>query len=70
MPEAIVRPAGEPNTRNWVDWLRYEARRRERAELAGLHFQGERNSYRDAYADTAAQLNECIAFSREANHDR
>lgn len=64
MPETIVRPAGEPSARAWVDWLRYEARRRERAELAGLHYQGERNAYRDAYGDTAAQLEECVTFSR------
>lgn len=40
MPEAIERPAGEPSARTWDAWLIYSERRRERAELAGLYFQG------------------------------
>lgn len=40
MPPSIERPAGEPSSRTWDVWLTYEARRRERAELAGLYFQG------------------------------
>lgn len=66
MPPPFERPAGEPSARSYVEWLRYEHRRRERAELAGLHFQGERNSYRDAYNDTATQMNDCRAWAEPA----
>jgi hypothetical protein len=65
MPDAFERPAGEPSSQSWHVWLAYEARRRERAELAGLHYQGERNAYRDAYRDTAAQLEACVSFVQE-----
>lgn len=67
MPPAIERPVGEPSARSYVEWLTYEHRRRERAELAGLHFQGERNAYRDAYNDTAAQLDACRAWAEPAS---
>lgn len=65
IPDAMERPAGEPSARSYVDWLRYEHRRRERAELAGLHYQGERNAYRQAYDDTVTQLGECLTYARE-----
>jgi hypothetical protein len=63
MPAAIERPAGQPSASNYVPWLTYESRRRERAELAGLFFEGERNGYREAWADLEAQHNECRAWA-------
>lgn len=67
MPEPIIRPAGEPNSANWRDWLTYVDRRRERAELAGLFFQGERDVYEQAYGLTAEQMRQCNAWAeREA----
>lgn len=67
MPAAIERPAGEPNAANWSAWLTYVDRRRERAELAGLFYQGERNSYEHAYEMTAEQLRQCNGWAREAD---
>lgn len=67
MPPEIERPAGQPSARSYVEWLTYEHRRRERAELAGLHFQGERNAYRAAYDDAAAQLESCRAWAGPAS---
>lgn len=64
MPDEIIRPAGQPNATNWTEWLIYIDRRRERAELAGLHFQGERDSYEHAFELTAEQLRQCNAWAR------
>lgn len=64
MPDAIERPAGEPNATNFAAWLTYIDRRRERAELAGLFYQGERNAIQDAYELTAEQMRQCNAWSR------
>lgn len=59
MPEPIERPAGEPNATNWPAWMAYVDRRRERAELAGLYYQGERNAVADAYEMNAATQERC-----------
>lgn len=64
MPDAIQRPAGQPSASNWDQWIAYEARRRERAELAGLFFQGERDQLDTAYGLTAEQLRQCNAWAR------
>lgn len=64
MPEAFERPAGEPNATNWPVWMTYIDRRRERAELAGLYFQGMRDAYEDAYDMTAEQLVQCNGWAR------
>lgn len=64
MPEEIVRPAGQPNAANWTDWLVYIDRRRERAELAGLHFQGERDAFEHANELNSEQLAQCNAWAR------
>lgn len=66
MPEPIERPAGEPNATNWAAWMAYIDRRRERAELAGLYFQGERDTFEHAYGLTAEQMRQCNAWAREA----
>lgn len=63
MPDAIERPAGEPSAANWTAWLTYIDRRRERAELAGLYFQGERDAYSHAFQLTAEQLRQCNAWA-------
>lgn len=63
MPDAIERPAGEPNSQNWTSWLIYEGRRRERAELAGLFFQGERDAFELAYTLTAEQMRQCNGWA-------
>lgn len=65
IPPAIERPAGEPNATNYPGWLTYVDRRRERAELAGLFYQGERNAIRDAYNDTDIQHDECRAWAEQ-----
>lgn len=66
MPPEIERPAGEPNAANWPAWMTYIDRRRERAELAGLFFQGERDSYEHAFGLTAEQLRQCNEWARQA----
>lgn len=64
MPEAIERPAGEPSAANWTAWLAYVDRRRERAELAGLFFQGERDALELANSLNTEQLTQCNAWAR------
>lgn len=64
MPEALERPAGEPNAANWTMWLTYIDRRRERAELAGLYFQGERDALELANDLNSEQLTQCNAWAR------
>lgn len=64
MPEALPRPAGNAPPEAFVS---YATRRMERAELAGLFFQGERDAYKQAYDLTAEQLRQCVAFSQEHN---
>lgn len=64
MPEPIERPAGMPSAANWDAWIAYEARRRERAELAGLFYEGERNAFSEAYNLTAEQMRQCNAWAR------
>ena len=67
MPPEIIRPAGQPSAANWDQWLTYVDRRRERAELAGLYFQGERDSYEHAYGLTAEQMTQCNAWARSVD---
>lgn len=67
MPEAFIRPAGEPNSVNWRDWLSYVDRRRERAELAGLFFEGERDQERHANQLNTEQLTQCNAWARSVS---
>lgn len=64
MPDPIDRPAGQPSASSWDRWLTYEARRRERAELAGLFFQGERDAIRTANQLNTEQLTQCNAWAR------
>ena len=64
IPPAIERPAGEPSARNWAEWMSYATRRMERAELAGLYFQGQADSYSQAYHLTEEQLRQCVTFVR------
>lgn len=66
MPDPIERPAGEPNATNWPSWLTYVDRRRERAELAGLFFQGERDAFELAYTLTAEQMRQCNGWAERA----
>lgn len=68
MPDEIERPAGEPSATNWRDWMPYIVRRQERAELAGLFFQGERDAYEHANALNTEQLRQCNAWAA-APHD-
>jgi len=67
MPEPFVRPAGEPNSVNWREWLSYVDRRRERAELAGLFFEGERDQERHANQLNTEQLTQCNAWARSVS---
>lgn len=64
MPPLIERPAGQPSGQTYPAWLTYEARRRERAELAGLFFEGERNAYRAAWEMNAETQRQCQAWAR------
>jgi hypothetical protein len=64
MPELLERPAGEPNATNWPMWMSYIDRRRERAELAGLFFEGERDAIEMANELNAEQLRQCNAWAR------
>jgi hypothetical protein len=61
MPEALPRPAGNAAPEAFVA---YATRRMERAELAGLFFQGERDAFKQAYDLTAEQLRQCVTFVR------
>lgn len=65
MPEALERPAGEPNSTNYPIWMSYFVRRTERAELAGLFFQGERDAIKSANDMNAEQLRQCNAWARD-----
>lgn len=67
LPDPIERPAGAPSARTWDAWLSYQLRRTERAELAGLFYQGERDAYRHAWELTDEQLRQCVAWSRARN---
>lgn len=67
MPDEIARPAGEPTAQTWRDWMTYVDRRRERAELAGLFFQGERDAQEHANNLNTEQLRQCNAWAAE--HD-
>jgi hypothetical protein len=64
IPPEIERPAGQPSAQTYPAWLTYEARRRERAELAGLFYQGERNAIEHAYELTAEQARQCARWAR------
>ena len=64
VPDAIERPAGQPTAQNYPAWLSYEARRRERAELFGLFFQGERDSIKHAYEMNAETQTRCRDWAR------
>jgi len=64
MPDAIERPAGEPTAANWPAWMAYVDRRRERAELAGLYYQGERNAEEDARVMNADTQTRCAEWAR------
>jgi hypothetical protein len=65
MPDPIERPAGQPTAQNYPAWLTYEARRRERAELAGLHYLGERDAERNARIMNAETQARCRDWARE-----
>ena len=67
MPPEIERPAGQPSAATWTQWVAYIDRRRERAELAGLYYQGERDSFQQAWELVAEQLRQCVAWSRAEN---
>lgn len=67
IPEAIERPAGQPTAQSYPEWLAYEARRRERAELYGLFFQGERNALLSAFEMNADTQTRCRDWARSQN---
>lgn len=67
MPEPIERPAGQASAQSYPAWLAYEARRRERAELAGLFYQGERDALRSAYEMNADTQSRCRDWARAQN---
>lgn len=67
IPPLIERPAGEPNSRNWAQWLAYTDRRREVAELSGLFLEQDRNAYKHAFDLTDEQLDQCVTFIRGVN---
>lgn len=69
-PAEIERPAGQPNAGNYPAWLAYVDRRRERAELAGLFYQGERNAYQHAYELTAEQMRQCNVWAQSVDDAR
>ena len=64
MPPPLERPAGTVSDHP-ADWFAYVDRRRERAELAGLYFQGERDAVREAYETNAATQRVCAAWAKE-----
>lgn len=64
MPPALERPAGTV-TDHPADWFAYVDRRRERAELAGLYFQGERDAVREAYETNAATQRVCATWAKQ-----
>lgn len=64
MPDSIERPAGQPTAQSYPSWLAYEARRRERAELAGLFYQGERAAIQSAYDMNAETQTRCQTWAR------
>lgn len=64
LPEPFIRPAGEPNAANWPEWMAYVDRRRERAELAGLYFQGERDAEQNARTMNADTQTRCRDWAR------
>jgi hypothetical protein len=67
LPPEIERPAGQPTAATWTLWMAYVDRRRERAELAGLFFQGERDTFQHAYGLTAEQMQQCNAWANAHN---
>lgn len=67
MPDEIVRPAGEPTAATWRDWITYIDRRRERAELAGLFFEGQRDAVKTANDLNTEQMRQCNAWAGEHN---
>lgn len=69
MPPEIERPAGQPSAQTYDLWLAYEHRRRERAELAGLFFQGQRDAYRAAWEMNADTQTRCATWARETDQD-
>lgn len=64
MPPPLERPAGA-FADHPADWYAYDDRRRERAELAGLFFQGERDAIAEAYETNAATQRACVAWAKE-----
>jgi hypothetical protein len=64
VPDAIERPAGQPSAQNYPAWLTYEARRRERAELYGLFFQGQRDALQSAWEMNADTQTRCRDWAR------
>ena len=70
MPPPIERPAGEPTASTWQTWMAYVDRRRERAELAGLFFQGKSDANQHAYELTAEQMRQCNAWAVSHNGER
>jgi hypothetical protein len=67
MPPEIERPAGQPTATTYPAWLAYVDRRRERAELAGLFYQGERNAFRHANELNTEQLTQCREWARSVD---
>lgn len=67
MPAPIERPAGQPDRANFTLWLQYLESRRERAEIAGLDFEGQRDAYKNANELNTEQLRQCNAWAAE--HD-
>ena len=64
LPPAVERPAGEPSARNWEQFYVWLDNRRERAELAGLYFQGMADAEAQANVNNTEQLRQCVTFIR------
>lgn len=64
LPDALERPAGT-FIQHPAAWFAYSDNRRERAELAGLFLQGERDAYRVAWETNATPQRVCAQWARE-----
>ena len=62
LPDLLPRPASNAPA---SAFLAYDDSRRERAELAGLYYQSDRDAVRQAYDTNAATQRVCAAWARE-----
>jgi len=62
IPAPLPRPASNAAS---ADFVNYATNRMERAELAGLFFQGERDAERDARVTNATSQAACANWAKE-----